>query len=472
MKTRFYRTFLVLSIFLGVTTSCGEQYLYPEPTDSISEDKVFESYVTAEAALIGAYDQLSSYTFEGLFVPIISDIVGEDVMINSVDNWNWFVPVYQLNVLPNYTYTDSPWRAGYKLIYDANNIIAQAQYIPEASANQKSILEGEARVLRAYTMLKLVQIYAPAYSVDSSAPSILLVTEPQSLDDQVYERAPLLDVYRQIENDLLTSINLLEDNPDKGFFDQRAAKAILARAYVNMGEWSKASQMAQEAHDGVELMSINDLFDGFFYRNSETLFTIAYAQEDNNTYLSLPSFYWPASGYSSMRANNSFVAKFSNQDARKNYFLKLDDIDRDRNLIVKFAHNNSIGNAERIAIRASEMYLIQAECEAELGNYSDAQQALFTIQKRANPSAQKSNSVGQALIDEILLERRKELFGEGFRWNDIKRRQLPFQRSADHWVTFDFSSSDNDYFRLTYPIPQSEIDANNMLDESDQNAGY
>ena len=199
---------------------------------------------------------------------------------------------------------------------------------------------------------------------------------------------------------------------------------------------------------------------------------LAYAQEDNNTYLSLPSFYWPASGYSSMRANNSFVAKFSNQDARKNYFLKLDDIDRDRNLIVKFAHNNSIGNAERIAIRASEMYLIQAECEAELGNYSDAQQALFTIQKRANPSAQKSNSVGQALIDEILLERRKELFGEGFRWNDIKRRQLPFQRSADHWVTFDFSSSDNDYFRLTYPIPQSEIDANNMLDESDQNAGY
>ena len=118
------------------------------------------------------------------------------------------------------------------------------------------------------------------------------------------------------------------------------------------------------------------------------------------------------------------------------------------------------------------MLLIEAECEAELQNYSEAQDALYLIQRRANPGVTKSTETGQALIDQILLERRKELFGEGFRWQDIKRRQLPFVRTGDHWVKLSFTAQDPDYFRLTFPIPQSEIDANNALDNSDQNIGY
>ena len=173
-----------------------------------------------------------------------------------------------------------------------------------------------------------------------------------------------------------------------------------------------------------------------------------------------------------MRANKDFVSKFSAADARKSFFLKLDEIDKDRFLIVKFGHNNAVGNAERICIRASEMILIEAECEAELGNHAEAQNALYKVQKRANPGVTKSTATDQALMNEVLLERRKELFGEGFRWQDIKRRQLPFVRTGDHWVKFSFTAQDPDYFRLTFPIPQSEIDANPALSNSDQNIGY
>jgi len=452
--------------------ACSNDFLELEPSDSISEKQVFSSYNNAQSALNGAYDQLSSYSWEGLYVPIMADIMGEDVMINSVDNWNWFVPAYQLDMLPSYVYVDNPWWSGYKLIFDANKIIQNAQNIPNATADQKNKLEGEALTLRAMTMLKLVQMYAPAYSADPSAPSILLATGIIDADEEDLPRAPLHEVYAQIENDLLTAINLLKEESDKGFLDQRAAKALLARTYLDMHEWEKARDMAKPAYEGMTLMTANDLFAGFNYRNTETIFTIAYTQEDNNTYLTVPSFYWPVSGYSSMRAHNKFVNEFSILDVRKNMFLKIDEIDQDRNLIVKFAHNQSVGNAERIMIRASEMYLIEAECEAELGNYTKAQDALYVIQKRANPGARKSSATGEALIDEILLERRKELFGEGFRWNDIKRRQQHFKREHDHWVTFDFGPESTDYYRFTFPIPQSEIDANSMVNESDQNAGY
>ncbi|MEH0155165.1 RagB/SusD family nutrient uptake outer membrane protein [Limibacter armeniacum] len=466
------KNIFTLSLLLLFMTACNEDFLELEPTDSISEGKVFESYTIAEAALVGAYDQLSNPSFEGLYVPIMADIIGEDVMINAVDNWNWFVPVYQMNVLPNYTYVNSPWWAGYKLIYDVNKLIKNVQKIPDATADQKNRLEGEARALRAFVMLKLAQIYSPAYSKDNTAPSILLVTDILEADDDDIGRSTLKEVYEQIENDLLTAISLLEEKKDKGFVDQRAAKAMLARTYLDMENWQKARDMAKEAYEGLELMSISEMYSGFSTRNSETIFTIAYTQEDNNVYLSLPSFYWPVGGYSSMRANDQFVDLFNYQDARGGFFLQQDDIDAERFLILKFGHNNVVGNAERISIRASEMYLIEAECEAELGNYTAAQEALYQIQQRSYPGVQKSKATDEQLVNEILLERRKELFGEGFRWNDIKRRQQSFSRGGDHWVTFNYSPADADYYRLTFPIPQSEIDANKMIDLNDQNEGY
>jgi len=472
MKTKLIN--LINAAFLVlVLAGCSKDFLDLEPTDSISEDEVFGSYVTANSALMGAYDQLSSFNFGGLYNPIMADIMGEDVMINSVNNWNWFIPVYQMNVLPNYTYIDAPWWAGYKLIYDANKIINNSIYIPDATPEQITNLVGQAQVLRAYAMLKLAQMYSPAYAKNPEAPSILLNTDSDNLDlDSGYKRAKLSEVYAQIESDLIAAASQLKENDDKGFFDSRSANALLARLYLDMGKWELARDHAKLAAKDITLMDVNGLFTGFSTRNSETIYTIAYTQEDNNTYLSLPSFYWPVGGYSSMRADKDFVNKFSRSDARKSLFLKLDEIDKDRYLIVKFGHNNAVGNAERICIRASEMVLIEAECEAELGNYTEAQNALYLIQKRANPGASKSTATDQALINEVLLERRKELFGEGFRWQDIKRRQLPFVRNGDHWVKFSFTAQDPDYFRLTFPIPQSEIDANPALSNSDQNIGY
>jgi len=272
--------------------------------------------------------------------------------------------------------------------------------------------------------------------------------------------------------DLISAIDLLEEINFSGVFDKRAAQAVLARTYLDMQEWEKARDMAKAAYEDMELMTVEEMLGGFFASNRETIFSVAYTAEDNNTYMSIPSFYWPVSGYSSMRADSKFVDSFSNNDYRKYFFEEIAEIATDNYLILKFGHNQQVGNAERISIRASEMYLIEAECEAEMGNTTAAQYALYVVQSRANPSVVKSTATGQALIDEVLMERRKELFGEGFRWNDIKRRNLPFKREGDHWVKFDFGPNDADYYRLTFPIPQSEIDANSKLSQEDQNMGY
>lgn len=463
---------LLLVAMAMITSSCSEDFLETEPSTAIPTDDVFKSIVTAEAALIGAYDAMSAWGVDGLYFPLMSDVMGEDIMINNVNNYNWFVPVYQLEVLPNYQYPSNIWRGAYKVIFDANNIIENAAKIPDASTEDIENLQGQARTMRAYLMLKLAQFFSPAYTANPNALSIMNVNTVIDVNDEPFGRATNEEVYVQIVNDLLSAIELLDVKSDKGFFDKKAAQAILARAYLNMGEYAKARDMAVASQEGIELMSLEEMFWGFNYRTSETIFTIAYTPDDNNIYLSIPSFYWPVAGYSSIRANDEFVNQFELGDVRGQFFLKEPSIDPDRNLVLKFQHWQSIGNAERVDIRASEMVLIEAECEARLGNYSIAQDALLRIQERSVANAQKSTNTGDELIDEILLERRKELFGEGFRLNDIKRTQSPLVRAGDHWSTYSFTANDPDYYRLTFPIPQGEIDANDNISQADQNPGY
>ena len=94
---------------------------------------------------------------------------------------------------------------------------------------------------------------------------------------------------------------------------------------------------------------------------------------------------------------------------------------------------------------------------------------LFALQSNRDSNAVRSGKTGQALIDEILVERRKELFGEiGVSFIDTKRRQLPLTRTGNHpdAYKFDFPANSDEFILR---IPQGEIDSNENINEADQN---
>lgn len=117
-------------------------------------------------------------------------------------------------------------------------------------------------------------------------------------------------------------------------------------------------------------------------------------------------------------------------------------------------------------MRSAEMFLIEAEAQSELNRDDLAQKALFEVQKRAITGATISTNTGVALKNEIRDERRKELYGEGFRLYDITRRKETLIRtSADHWSPITLAPGD---FRNILPIPRNEIDVSGIK----QNVGY
>lgn len=124
-------------------------------------------------------------------------------------------------------------------------------------------------------------------------------------------------------------------------------------------------------------------------------------------------------------------------------------------------------------MRATEMYLYEAEACAELGLDAEAQALLMEINLPRNPQY-SCTLTGQALIDEVRLYRRIELWGEGFCWFDLKRWNLPMKRTA--WIEGDVNSgnipadiavevpvSQNNGWR--YGVPVVEWDVNKLLTE-------
>jgi hypothetical protein len=100
-------------------------------------------------------------------------------------------------------------------------------------------------------------------------------------------------------------------------------------------------------------------------------------------------------------------------------------------------------------MRAAEMYLIEAEAKARLNDAAGASQVLFDLVKTRDASYVKSTSTGVALINEILLQRRIELWGEGHRFLDLKRTNAALNRNV--------APGD---VRWEFLIPRREINAN------------
>ena len=124
-----------------------------------------------------------------------------------------------------------------------------------------------------------------------------------------------------------------------------------------------------------------------------------------------------------------------------------------------------------VYMRAAEMYLIEAEAQARSGNASEAANVLYELVSTRDPGYTKSTKTGNSLVSEIHLQRRIELWGEGFSWLDMKRNGVDLERDyegSNHsaFGKFNRPISDN---QMLFQIPERELDNNVEINDIDQN---
>jgi hypothetical protein len=110
-----------------------------------------------------------------------------------------------------------------------------------------------------------------------------------------------------------------------------------------------------------------------------------------------------------------------------------------------------------VYMRMEEMYLLNAEANAKLGLDVPARSKLTDLlSKRLTNYLYVDLLSGQALKDEIYLQTRIELWGEGKSYLAMKRDKATITRGSNHLFFKDQSFAYNDD-KLTFPIPQAEI---------------
>jgi hypothetical protein len=142
-------------------------------------------------------------------------------------------------------------------------------------------------------------------------------------------------------------------------------------------------------------------------------------------------------------------------------------------VVNKFPNTGSADKDEMKVIRMSEVYFIAAEAAFHNGDEATARTYLNDVATERDPGFAGYSASGQALLDDILLERRKELAFEGHRYWDLVRNNLNVTRidQANNYPGNVPLVLETSNFRRILPIPQAELDANPNIREQ-QNPGY
>lgn len=139
----------------------------------------------------------------------------------------------------------------------------------------------------------------------------------------------------------------------------------------------------------------------------------------------------------------------------------------------KFWGKNIMGAGDYCVIRGAEMLLTEAEAAYHNGNETIAKANLNELCAERIPNYNCTLS-GQALYEEIKLQRRFELWGEGFNFFDLKRWVMPMDRNP--WVEGDVNSNNIPaQYELHKPatdrgwrfaVPNSESRYNTLIDRT------
>ncbi|SNT15179.1 Starch-binding associating with outer membrane [Ekhidna lutea] len=466
---KLYKIGLALVVILGV--SCSDQ-LEVEPQQSVSTDAAFETLNDFENAVIGLYSGLQDGAYYGRNFPSLMDASSDNGNIPDGAGARLTV-YYTLELNPTNT-TVSNWTQAYNVIGRANQIINRIDDI-EGDQAQKDQLKAEALFVRALCHFDIMRIYAHDYNFTSDQ-SHLGVPYVTTNEIGTPARDVTSTVFTNIMDDLNTAETLMSNATSAGANRSSTMAVVGLRARVNlyMGDYTNALADANEVINtgGYTLGSYtagttidgdgntNNVIDEWATGTprSEDILVI-FANNTNDTNYpgleGLASIYNRVDGYGDLGPSDDIVAQYDPADIRNLWYRNIGGV----NFVNKYPGND--GNTRFFnypVLRLSEMILIQAECLARDGQNTAAQNAINLITARANAPA--ITSTGNALINDILAERRRELAFEGHRYGDIKRLQMDIDRGSGCTLTNGNCVIPYGDKLFAWPIPQEETDAN------------
>jgi len=495
------KALLSLALTGSLLVSSCDSLLQVDPRQSIDADGALNTPDAMNAALNSVYSKLRSARIYGRDLFAVSDALADVGQTTS----NSGRLIGENNNQPGSHF--GTWQTAYFAINEANLILDVLSGVEVASAAQLARWEGEAKFLRGLYYFDLVKVYSyiptaifePGVIGQGGIPVVTegVITSGVALSRQT-PRSTINEVYDQIYKDLEDAKRLLPVGRGVQYGSGAAASALLSRVALYRGDWAKvvAESTTALASNVGTVLSGSAYVNGWRAPvNPESMFEVrfALAEESIGVNESLQSTYTALlnltnknsqGGWGDFIPNATVRGVFGltplqigtpatdnnnwdvtrNADVRAQLFTTGNTVRGAGRQIenTKFMSKSGFAYADNVpVIRKSEMHLNRAEANYQLKNETAALTELNAFKAlRGLPAVTLS---GNALLEEILLERMKEFIGEGQRFFDLKRYGRPIVKTTPA-VNLAF-----DDFKILPPIPQREVDGNPNIK---QNRGY
>ncbi len=285
---------------------------------------------------------------------------------------------------------------GYAGISTANLILENVSSVTDATDAEKKVAIAQARFLRASRYLTLVNYYSKPYNTSTASTDGGVPVITSADVGAAYQQESVQQVYDFILSDLTSAVTDLPETSTNVLYANKAAGyALLARTYLNMGDYSKALDAANEA-----LQRNDSLFDWVAYYNQYSSVITA-----ENSYQSIPSpmnhswceNYYFCHGSASYSGSESQVnvwrgSKFEAGDAQFACRWKLRTVGSDT-----YYYPLLRGFFNKGGLTTTEVWLIKAECLARTGDISGAMAIVNKVRaKRILPSEYKDLTASTA----------------------------------------------------------------------------
>lgn len=496
MKRIYIISFVTLLVFSF--TGCKKDFLDVQPTQFLTEQQVAEAAKNNPDVIAGSISGIYTLMFQtgtgGTNLDhddfgqkgydIYSDFLSSDLAL-SVSTYGWYRRLTEYTVTTDYTNNGNykPWRYYYRIIRSANLVIAALggnDVVPELEQNK--YLMGQAKAMRAYGYFYLAQFYATSY--DPNMEILPIYTDPNQPNQP---KSSTTDVYNLIVKDLTDAISMLENfqRAAKNEVNKYVAEGMLAYTYAVMGgndNYVKAKNLTADIieNGGFTLMDSTDVVytgdpsiggfnnvntPGWMWGVDLTLdngldLVSWWGQMDLFTY----SYQWAGDRKA---IDQGLYDQIPADDVRKGQFYPAEDgtgyylipYNKFYDPARKIGGQRNV-TTDYVYMRVAEMYLLNAETAAKSGDEATAKASLKELLKLRVPDPSYVDGLsGQALLDEIYLQTRIELWGEGKSYLAMKRNHATIVRGSNH-LSYVGEPVPYDDPRLTFEIPQSEIQNN------------
>jgi hypothetical protein len=368
--------------------------------------------------------------------------------------------MYSKTMLVNNGFVQQIYTRNYQIINAANTVIENIDKVQDPA--KQATMVAEATFLKSLAYFDLVRFYAKPYEAGQANSQLGVVIRPNAIydftTDLAKERSTVSEVYALI----ITGLNLAyNDLPEDNSFyaDKYAAKALLARVYLQQGNYPAARDAAHEVIENSGRTLSTKYANAFNHdvNQSEDIFAIQITkQTGENEVTNLYASENNGGRGGDIEIRSTYLAKFTDiNDERRNF--NYINPDNGRRLTSKYT--NQFGDVQ--LMRLAEMYLIRAEANfiegTFLGNTPLAD--INLLRTRANAA-----NLLTVNLASILRERELELAMEGFAIHDLKRTKRSIDVFADGSKLIPYNDN-----TLVFPIPLREMDTNSKIT---QNPGY